>query len=297
MIDKRHRQRGAALIIVLWTALLLSMALAAAIAAARIEARIAAVEWTQFELHQAAIAGLEYAAHSIATEEAGSLDRLGAFQFSINGYDLRFAPSVESEKLDLNLASEVILSSFFKALGREPDTADVLAARVADWRDPDDLPRPNGAEARDYVLARNGETIGNRPFYSVDELLLVLDMPPDLVACIAPALTIFGGGGPPSARVMQQIFGTDMNRNSTATGARLGTASRSAAAGRRYAITATVAHAEQPARDFSLTGVFRIIGDRDRPYDWIAQFEETSIDAPRELCIMNSAAGTDFEPK
>lgn len=289
MTTNKQRQRGAALIIVLWTALLLSMSLATAIATARIEAQITASSWARFSEKQAAMDGLDYAAWRIAAEEAGSLDRLNTFAFSMNGYDVRFTRSIEIEKLDINLASERTLAGFFTALGREQDEATAIAARIADWRDPDDLFRPNGAEARDYARARNGEQIGNRPFYSLDELALVLGMPEMLIECAAPALTLFGNGGAPSTALLSELYGANMEADADASGARLGTASRSAAPGQRYAITAEAVRAEnQSARPFRLTGVFRITGRRDRPYAWIVQFVEPKSATKPMPCLRDA---------
>lgn len=250
------------------------MALAIAIAAARIEAQITAAEWKRFAARQAAQDGLDYAAWRIAAVDRGETDALASYVFEINGYEVRFARSPESEKLDINLAGETRLSSFFRVLGMEPEEADKFAARIADWRDEDDLSRPNGAEARDYANARNGEKISDRPFYSADELALVLDAPQDIVSCALPALTIFGDGAPPSASLMQRLYGASTDQQEAPTRARLGTASRSAAAGRRYAITAAARKADgETSKLHELTGVFRITGGRERPYEWIAQFE------------------------
>lgn len=261
------------------------MALAIAIAAARIEAQITAAEWERFAARQAAIDGLDYAAWRIAAVDRGERDALASYVFEINGYEVRFAPAAESEKLDINLAGEATLSSFFRVLGMEPEEADKFAARIADWRDEDDLSRPNGAEASDYINARNGERIGDRPFYSADELALVLDAPADIVECALPALTIFGDGAPPSGALMQRLYGADIDRQEQPTRARLGTASRSAAAGRRYAITAAAEKAgDETAKPYELTGVFRITGGTERPYEWIAQFDQGIIRSAGQGC-------------
>ena len=269
------------------------MALAVAIAAARIEAQITRAEEARFAARQAALDGLDYAAWRIAAEDAGQIEKLSTYGFSINGYEVAFKPSLESEKLDINLASETTIASFFSALGLENDEANQLAARIADWRDEDDLARPNGAEGRDYTSARNGEKIGDRLFYSIDELKLVLGAPHDVVECALPALTIFGDGSPPSSSFMQTLYGRDLERTATASSARLGTALRSAAAGRRYAITASSKSEKDNGQAYELTGVFRITGGRERPYEWIAQFEsqdtmpETIAECSQHLATKN----------
>jgi general secretion pathway protein K len=280
MTDPKQRQRGAALVIVLWVALLLSVALAVALASARIEARISASRENAFLARQAAADGLEFAAQAIAVERAGQIEAISTLEFSINGYDVSFSQAQESEKLDINLANEQTLADFFHFLGEEEENATKLAARVADWRDADDLARPNGAERREYAAARNGERIGNRLFYSADELSLVLGMSPTLAKCAMPALTVFGDGGAPSSTFLTRIYARDMQRSDAASGVQLGTASRSAAAGRRYAITASAKNTYHPdRRDAALTGIFRITGAQTKPYEWIVQFDASEKDA------------------
>jgi hypothetical protein len=61
------------------------MALVVAIAAARIEAQITRAEEAKFVARQAALDGLDCAAWRIAAEDAGQLDKLSAYAFSING--------------------------------------------------------------------------------------------------------------------------------------------------------------------------------------------------------------------
>lgn len=287
MIDRKKRQRGAALVIVLWVALLLSVALAVALASARIEARIAAARENTFLARQAAADGLEFAAQAIASKRAGRIEGVSTLEFSINGYDVSFSPAQESEKLDLNLASEQVLADFFRFLGEEEENATKLAAHVADWRDTDDLARPNGAERRDYAAARNGERIGNRLFYSADELSLVLGISPKLAKCAMPVLTVFGDGRAPSAALLTKLYNRDTQRNDAASGVQLGTASRSAAAGRRYAITASAKSRTNPGhRGVALTGVFRITGAQTRAYEWIARF-----DASEETATVDETCG------
>ena len=49
---------------------------------------------------------------------------------------------------------------------------------MADWRDPDDTTRPNGAEEADYRLAGLKQKPANAPFETVTELARVFGMTP-----------------------------------------------------------------------------------------------------------------------
>ncbi len=98
----------------------------------------------------------------------------------------------EASRIDLNTAPEPLLNGLLQAIGGlDAVSAQALAEKIEDWRDPDDLTRPNGAEANEYAAA--GKTYGpaNGPFTTVGELQRVLTMTPGLVARIADTLTVF----------------------------------------------------------------------------------------------------------
>ncbi len=71
--------------------------------------------------------------------------------------------------IDVNTANDSMLMRLFTALGDAPAVADSLADAILDWRDADDVPRPNGAEAAWY-LARRREPPRNAQFADTREL-------------------------------------------------------------------------------------------------------------------------------
>lgn len=71
--------------------------------------------------------------------------------------------------IDVNTANDSMLVRLFSALGEAPAVADSLADAILDWRDPDDVARPNGAEAAWY-LARRRQPPRNAAFADVREL-------------------------------------------------------------------------------------------------------------------------------
>jgi len=271
-------QKGGALILVLWAALLVSAILAVAIATVRIDAHMAIAEAESLKAREAARSALEIAAFNIAEDVSNSSANQTHQRVSLNGYEVVVAPSIDSQKIDINLASETTLVNFFIMLGEDIDEAQALAARIADWRDGDDLSRPNGAERSDYGRARNGEKIGNRSFHSVAELSLVLDMPEELLECASPALTVLGDDGMPDGTLLTALYGRSMNLPQQATSTRLGTSSRRIVSGRRYSLTAT---ARSPnGREYRLTGLFRITGGQT-PYEFIAVYPAAMPPSPK----------------
>ncbi|HEX7051886.1 MAG TPA: hypothetical protein VF188_16890 [Longimicrobiales bacterium] len=75
-------------------------------------------------------------------------------------------------RLDVNAADESTLSRLFRNAGVLPAQADSLAAAIADWKDPDDVPRPLGAE-RGWYEALGQVPPANRPFTHAAELAMV----------------------------------------------------------------------------------------------------------------------------
>jgi general secretion pathway protein K len=98
----------------------------------------------------------------------------------------------ESGKIDLNSASDALLKGLFQAAGGlDVDAAQRIVDVIDDWKDSDDLRRPNGAEAPDYQAAGLSYKPANAPFESVAELQRVLGMTPTLYAAVADHLTVF----------------------------------------------------------------------------------------------------------
>jgi general secretion pathway protein K len=98
----------------------------------------------------------------------------------------------ESGKIDLNTASDALLRNLFQtAAGVDADTATRLVDAIGDWKDADDLKRPQGAEAADYKAAGLSYTPANAPFETVAELQRVLGMTPAVFAAVADSLTVF----------------------------------------------------------------------------------------------------------
>ena len=267
---RRDRQKGAALLLVLWTALLLSVLLAGALGAARIEAKIAAAKKEMFEADLAVHAALDLAAWRIAAGETAQTGPI-VEDFALNGFTVTVDYSIEGEKLDVNRADETVLAAFFRGVRLEANAADRLAAEIADWRDEDDLARPNGAEKSDYANAR-GKAIGDRPFNGYGELRNVLHMTPELYDCVSPALTLFGSGAPPTARVMALIGKPPLSGEDPRLTARLGTSVRGSTAGGVHAIEATAVREGSRLAPRKLVRVFRVVGAAETPFEQIAEF-------------------------
>ena len=92
--------------------------------------------------------------------------------------------------VDLNMASVRLLEWLLLGLGLAADRAAAMAAAIVDFRDEDDLPGPNGAEAAAYHAAGLQHGPKNAPFESVTELDQVLGMDLALFARLRGVTTV-----------------------------------------------------------------------------------------------------------
>ncbi|MFM9938948.1 MAG: general secretion pathway protein GspK [Hyphomicrobiaceae bacterium] len=106
---------------------------------------------------------------------------------------LAIAVEDDAGKVDLNAASERLLTTLLAGTGIDLARARRLAAAIADYRDADDVRRPDGAEANDYRDAGLARPPKNAPFEAVDELHLVLGFSREDVAAVGPHVTVHAG--------------------------------------------------------------------------------------------------------
>ena len=190
----RAAERGIALVLVLWLTVLLTVIAGSFAYAMRNEAGAArntvslsqarsvadgAVHRTVFELMRPRVVPEVWAADG----SMHAWDEEGA-HVAVSAVD-------ESGKIDLNAASDGLLKGLLQtAGGLDADSAGRLVDVIGDWKDADDLRRPNGAEAPEYQAAGLSYKPANAPFETVAELQRVLGMTPALYARLADSLTV-----------------------------------------------------------------------------------------------------------
>ncbi|GAA4853777.1 type II secretion system minor pseudopilin GspK [Luteimonas vadosa] len=197
------RQRGVALILVMWLVALLIALVGAFAMTARIEYMQGRVLSGSVVAGQAARAGLEYAMTRVVlpeTEGAWLPDgRAYPWTFGAARVEVRLVD--ESAKVDLNNADVNLISGLLRAVGAEPDAATGVAAAIVDWRDPDSLTQPSGgAEDPQYAAAERPYGAKDAPFETVAEVEQVLGMTPALYALVAEHLTVHSGRPQPDQR-------------------------------------------------------------------------------------------------
>jgi general secretion pathway protein K len=172
----REGIRGVALISVLWLLALLTLLATSAVA-------LSVAGHRSVELYAQALRADSIADSAIrltllrliAAPESGFATPAGQAQ-TVSLLDATATVTIvrEAGKVDLNTADGNLLSAVFAANGWSEEDARAMAARILDWRDPDDVEEPGGAERRDYVAAHRNYAPRNAPFESVDEIRQVL---------------------------------------------------------------------------------------------------------------------------
>jgi len=189
-----NRSRGIALVSVLWVIALLTIVAGGLSASVRSELRIVSNTAALLQAQFATESGVELAAMNLMYPQALRWPADGSIQeVDIGTAKLRIAVRDETGKVDLNHAPALLLASLLTNAGFETGQADLLVDAILDWRDGDDFPRLNGAEASDYRIAELNYGPRNAPFETVDELRFVLGMTETLYAAVEPALTVYSG--------------------------------------------------------------------------------------------------------
>jgi len=167
-------RRGLALVFVLWGVALLALMTAGFLDESRTEMRAVLNRVAAAEAEALADGAIHRAIWELLA--ARHADRPGPprdgtpIRGTIEGATLTLRIRDEAGKIDLNGADAARLTGLLRALGVEPGRAATLTARILDFADKDDLPRPGGAEMRDYAAAGLDHGPANRRFLDPGEL-------------------------------------------------------------------------------------------------------------------------------
>jgi general secretion pathway protein K len=101
-----------------------------------------------------------------------------AVQFDQGECELRIMS--EAGKININTISEMTLRKLIGNLGLDAEKRDTVVDSILDWRDPDDFIRINGAENDYYQSLKEPYRCKNANLDSIEELLLVKGITPEL---------------------------------------------------------------------------------------------------------------------
>ena len=145
----RRREHGVALVLVMWVAVLLTVIASSFIVERRTEMLVVGNSISIARAEAIADAGVARAVFEMYRTDnaAEAWKRDGTVQsWSFDGVPVKVGIRDESAKIDINTAADALLRGLFLSLGIADDEASKIVDAILDWRDPDSLRRPNGAE-------------------------------------------------------------------------------------------------------------------------------------------------------
>lgn len=187
-------QEGVALVLVMWVSVLLTVIASSFILERRTEQLIVHNSISLARAEAAADAGVHRGIMELyrGDNAPDKWRRDGAQQsWSFDGVPVRVELRDESAKIDINTAVDPLLRGLLISSGLTEEEANKVLDAILDWRDPDSLKRPNGAEEPEYRAAGLTYKPANSQFQAIEELQLVLGMRPEIYRRLAPSITVF----------------------------------------------------------------------------------------------------------
>ena len=193
-------QRGVALIMVLWVMVILSVIVLEFSFAMRTEVNIAQHYKEEVQLRAYAEGGIQRAIAELVykhdpkiqqmrqtpkTEEVpedkkewATDGRVHLLPYDQGTCEIRITG--EAGKVSINSVSEASLRKMIGQLGLEGETRDIVVDSILDWRDTDDFIHLNGAENDYYQSLKEPYNCKNGNLDSIEELLLIRGVTPEL---------------------------------------------------------------------------------------------------------------------
>lgn len=187
-------RRGSALIVALWTILILTLLVGTLGFEMRIEAAIASHYRKRFKAYALSKAGVEWArmmvldSRRVDTSASDLRDEDPLFMVpmllsrgvSVQGAEVPIGDGLfrvdivpEGARRNVNLLQPIEWMELFRQAMVPEDLWEELIACVGDWIDADDLTKPNGAESDDPYYVDLGYRVKNGPIDTIDEMLLI----------------------------------------------------------------------------------------------------------------------------
>ena len=186
------KKRGAALIVVMWVLVIVSLIVSTFAFEMQLEARLISAQRKRFKADQLALAGVELAKAMLAFEEdplegddvVYDDPYLSEASKIADGIPIRFTEAFGAGVITLRIDYEKGRQNIHKMSAEEwhelfdqagiPNVEwDSLLGCLTDWEDENDTHQLNGAEKDDWFYRERGYEPKNAPVDTVDELLLI----------------------------------------------------------------------------------------------------------------------------
>jgi general secretion pathway protein K len=201
LLKFESRDAGFALIVVLWTLVLIGFIVAHLTASGRTEVRIATNIVANAEVRAAAdgaVFAVIFNQSDPQPQQRWPVD--GSVRELVVGH-ARVTVRLEDEAwwINPNTASPALVEALLRATGSDAESARRVATAVSEWVGSAPVARPQNAVLAEYSAAGLDYGPPAAPLETLDELGRVLGMTPAVLAAIRPHLTLFGPPQPSSA--------------------------------------------------------------------------------------------------
>jgi general secretion pathway protein K len=189
-----RRNGGFALIIVLWTLVLIAFIVAHLTASGRTEIRIAGNLVSNSIAEAAADGAIFEAIFNLSDprpEARWAIDG-SARKLVIGSSEVTLRLEDEASRINPSSASPALLEALLRIVGTDAEIARRLAEAIGDWVGSAAAPRAREVLLAEYQAAGLDYGPPGEPLESLDELDRVLGMTPATLAAIRPHLTLFG---------------------------------------------------------------------------------------------------------
>jgi len=189
------KQKGMALVLVLWVISLLTIMAGSFALSMRRESSITMSIKNNAQAIAVAESGIAIAELMLLTPDQNKRWRTDGSVYEIisNDAKIRVRLLAEKGKIDINKADQAMLEALMLYDTDKAEQKSKLVAAIMDWRDADDLINIDGAEKKEYKDAGLSYQPRNKPFESLEELQLVLGMNESLFSQIEPLITVYSG--------------------------------------------------------------------------------------------------------
>ena len=196
--QSERRNTGFALLIVLWTLVLIAFLVLHLTTSGHTEIRIANNLDANAVASAAADGGIATAIYNLSSprpDERWPVD--GPARLLTVG-DCRVAVRLENEAALVNpsLASPALMEALLRAVGTDPENAHHIAEAIGDWVGSSPKPKTPDVLKGEYQSAGLDYAPPGAPFETIDELARVLGMTSELYTALRPHLTLYGPAEP-----------------------------------------------------------------------------------------------------
>jgi general secretion pathway protein K len=185
-------EHGFALILVIWSLVMMTSLATGFAMAVRHETRVAQDAVAGLEADAAMTAALNYALHALNLRDREARWLADGRVHVIPWGDATVTVQIRSEsgKADINRAPREVLEGLIGQSLPDAPAAEMVDALI-DWRDRDERPLPQGAERDDYLAAGYSYGPANAPFESVHELSQVMGFDGERMSALLPYITVY----------------------------------------------------------------------------------------------------------